>query len=486
YVLLPTLAGLKAIDVSVEEASQNLGASRWRAFWTVSLPLVVPSVLAGALLVFIETLENFGVPFVLAEDKPILAVEAFKLFVGETDQNPASAGVLGVLLVTLTALVLLIQRRYLGRRRFATGARRSPPVLAVSGGLVPRPGAAGQLQPRQLHRSVLALGAAARQHADAVDDRGLCRGGDRRAGRLRRDALPLLADDGARRRRDDAVRGRRHGARHRAHHRLQRRLDRAHRRLADHGRGLCGAEAAVLGAGGEQHPPSDRPEPRGGLDQPGRLAAHDLRSPHRAADARRHRRRHGADLRHRVVRAELDRRALQRPVAEKPWHAVVRETLKQNDVRLVPYVPDRVLTPLIKGVHEDGFFTAFATTREEEAVGIVAGAWMAGLRGAVLMQTSGFATLANVLASLVVPCQIPLVMIVSERGTLGEFNLGQAMVCRTMRPVLDALGIESHTLQRLDEVAFVVDRSIKQALATQAPCALILSPLLTGGKTFSQ
>src|SRR4051794_6231234 len=135
YVLLPTLAGLKAIDVSVEEASQNLAASRWRAFWTVSLPIVIPSVLSGALLVFIETLENFGVPFVLAEDKPILAVEAFKLFVGETDQNPASAGVLGVLLVASAALVLLIQRRYLGRRRFATGARRSPPALEVSPGL---------------------------------------------------------------------------------------------------------------------------------------------------------------------------------------------------------------------------------------------------------------------------------------------------------------------------------------------------------------
>jgi iron(III) transport system permease protein len=135
YVLLPTIAGLKAIDVSVEEASQNLGASRWRGFWTVSLPIVIPSVLSGALLVFIETLENFGVPFVLAEDKPILAVEAFKLFVGETDQNPASAGVLGVLLVASTALVLSIQRRYLGRRRFATGARRSPPVLDVSPGL---------------------------------------------------------------------------------------------------------------------------------------------------------------------------------------------------------------------------------------------------------------------------------------------------------------------------------------------------------------
>ena len=49
-------------------------------------------------------------------------------------------------------------------------------------------------------------------------------------------------------------------------------------------------------------------------------------------------------------------------------------------------------------------------------------AWMGGMRGAMLMQTSGFATLANVLASLVVPSQIPLIMFVSERGTLGEFN----------------------------------------------------------------
>ena len=92
---------------------------------TVTLPIVLPAILAGALLVFIETLENFGVPFVLAEDKPILAVEAYKLFVGETGGNPASAGVLGVLLIVCTVLALLVQRRFLARRRFATGARRS-------------------------------------------------------------------------------------------------------------------------------------------------------------------------------------------------------------------------------------------------------------------------------------------------------------------------------------------------------------------------
>lgn len=168
------------------------------------------------------------------------------------------------------------------------------------------------------------------------------------------------------------------------------------------------------------------------------------------------------------------------------WYETVLATLKSNNVKLITYVPDKVLTPLIKALHGDAFFTTFATTREEEALGIVTGAWMGGMRGALLMQTSGFATLPNALASLVMPCQIPVLLFVSERGTLGEFNLGQAMVCKTMRPVLDALGVENHTITRQDELAFILDRSIKQAVATQAPVAFILSPLLTGGKVFAQ
>jgi sulfopyruvate decarboxylase alpha subunit len=168
---------------------------------------------------------------------------------------------------------------------------------------------------------------------------------------------------------------------------------------------------------------------------------------------------------------------------ERTWPEIVLQALKRNDIKLVPYVPDRVLTTLIKNIHADPFFTTFPTAREEEAVGIVSGAWMAGMRGAVLMQTSGFATLANVLASLAVPYQVPLIMFVSERGTLGEFNYGQTLVCRTMRPVLDSLAMEHHTVTRLDELDFIVDRSIKQAITTQAPVALILSPLLTAART---
>jgi len=132
YVVLPTVAAFKSVDVSVEEAAQNLGASPGRMLRTVTLPLVLPSILAGGLLVFIEALENFGVPFVLAEDKPILAVEAYKLFVGETASNPASAGVLGMLLIGCTVAALLIQRGILARRHFATRARGATPLLAVS------------------------------------------------------------------------------------------------------------------------------------------------------------------------------------------------------------------------------------------------------------------------------------------------------------------------------------------------------------------
>jgi len=148
------------------------------------------------------------------------------------------------------------------------------------------------------------------------------------------------------------------------------------------------------------------------------------------------------------------------------WHEIVCDTLKANSVRLVTYVPDNVLKPLIKAAHEDSYFTTFVTTREEEAVGIVAGACMAGMRGIVLMQTSGFATLANVIASLPVAFQIPVLLMISERGVMGEFNLGQAMVNRTMRPVLDSLAMVNHTITRMNQ-----ERSLLYSCVTCAQSA---------------
>ena len=58
----------------------------------------------------------------------------------------------------------------------------------------------------------------------------------------------------------------------------------------------------------------------------------------------------------------------------RAWHEIVRDVLKRHEVKLVTYVPDNVLRPLIEGIHADPYFTAFACTREEEAIGINAGA----------------------------------------------------------------------------------------------------------------
>ena len=84
------------------------------------------------------------------------------------------------------------------------------------------------------------------------------------------------------------------------------------------------------------------------------------------------------------------------------WSETILATLKENDIRLVTYVPDNVLTPLIKGVAADNYFISVPATREDEAVGALTGAYMGGLRGVAMMQTSGFALIANALASLVV------------------------------------------------------------------------------------
>ena len=165
------------------------------------------------------------------------------------------------------------------------------------------------------------------------------------------------------------------------------------------------------------------------------------------------------------------------------WAGTTLQCFKKHGIRLVTYVPDKVLVPLIDGAQADPHFTAFSATREDEAVGIACGGSLGGMPAAVLMQSSGFGNVPNALASLVAPYQIPIILISTERGVLGEFNAVQVPISRVIRPTLDALGIPHATLAREDEVEFLVGRTLHQAHRTQQPAALLLSPMLTGGKT---
>ena len=65
------------------------------------------------------------------------------------------------------------------------------------------------------------------------------------------------------------------------------------------------------------------------------------------------------------------------------WSDTFLKALKDNDVRLVTYVPDNVLTPLLNGVTSDNYFMSICTTREDEAVGVVNGAWLGGMKSVI-------------------------------------------------------------------------------------------------------
>lgn len=76
FVFLMVSAALNAIDRSLEEAATNLGAGKLRVFFTVTLPVVTPAILSGALVVFYLCIENSGVPVLIGKDYRVLSVQA--------------------------------------------------------------------------------------------------------------------------------------------------------------------------------------------------------------------------------------------------------------------------------------------------------------------------------------------------------------------------------------------------------------------------
>ncbi|MBM4313958.1 MAG: iron ABC transporter permease [Deltaproteobacteria bacterium] len=119
YALLPLLAVFKVMDPTLEEAAHVLHARRLFAFFTTTLPMAAPGIGAGALLVFVVSLEDFGTPMILSPQRfPLLIVEAYREMVGYF--NWGGAATIAVLLVLLAVLVLIIQRRVLGRTEFRT------------------------------------------------------------------------------------------------------------------------------------------------------------------------------------------------------------------------------------------------------------------------------------------------------------------------------------------------------------------------------
>jgi len=119
FVFLMVSAAINAIDRSLEESATNLGAGRLRVFFTVTLPVITPAILSGALVVFYLCIENFGVPTLIGEDFRVLSVQAYNEFISEMGGNPSMAGALSMILLAITLSLTVFQRYWVGRTHYA-------------------------------------------------------------------------------------------------------------------------------------------------------------------------------------------------------------------------------------------------------------------------------------------------------------------------------------------------------------------------------
>jgi len=107
YVLLIVQGSLAAADPFIEESAFVMGASRWRIIRTITFPLVIPSIAAGAIIVFIKALGNFGVPAILGGEYYVLPTMIYFQVHGFFNLNGASAIAMVNVLLTLLAILLM-------------------------------------------------------------------------------------------------------------------------------------------------------------------------------------------------------------------------------------------------------------------------------------------------------------------------------------------------------------------------------------------
>lgn len=133
FVFLLTSGALNTVNLSLEEAADNLGCTPWSKFLRVTLPLVTPAVSAGALLAFVLSLADFGTPSIIGRDFRVLSTLAYNLFTSEIGGNPGLASTVSIILITISLVFVAVQRRLIGRREFSSSMMRRPEARPIGG-----------------------------------------------------------------------------------------------------------------------------------------------------------------------------------------------------------------------------------------------------------------------------------------------------------------------------------------------------------------
>jgi sulfopyruvate decarboxylase alpha subunit len=169
--------------------------------------------------------------------------------------------------------------------------------------------------------------------------------------------------------------------------------------------------------------------------------------------------------------------------ASYTWPDDIYNALVEEKIRQVPYVPDAGHTRLIERCRANPAMKAVVLTTEEEGIGMLAGAWLGGERGVLLMQSSGVGNCINML-SLATVCRFPLLMLVTMRGEWGEFNPWQIPMGKGTGPILEEAGVLVHRIDRAEDAAETVQAAARIAFNSDRAAAVLIAQRVTGTKVF--
>jgi sulfopyruvate decarboxylase subunit alpha len=152
----------------------------------------------------------------------------------------------------------------------------------------------------------------------------------------------------------------------------------------------------------------------------------------------------------------------------------VYNALKQTGINFVVSLPCVNLGKIMEIVDCDTDIIHVPVTREEEGFGICAGAFLGGKTPAIFMQNSGLGNSVNALASLFKLYKIPVMMIMSHRGTEGEFMSAQVPMGKATPKVLDALEIPYFNPKTPDDALKIILNAWKIAVTDCTPVGILL------------
>ncbi len=166
--------------------------------------------------------------------------------------------------------------------------------------------------------------------------------------------------------------------------------------------------------------------------------------------------------------------------APKQHAARIVAGLKKAGIDFVATLPDEKMLELIRAVESDPRLKHVPLCREEEGIGICAGAYLAGKKTALIMQNAGFLNSCNALTTTSLQFQIPALLLIYYAGDIGD--RGFTTLGSVTEPVLKALGIRSYLLRRIEDCDEILRGAQMLADDSKRPVAVLLTKSALGVK----